>query len=242
MLKFREIGVFLKKPSRDPVGTQSGPNRAPILAFLGTAFGQSGSSRAPIFEFLAPRLDLSGSSRITQKRAKTLQKCYFWARTHSHTYFSLPRPTLAPIFLFRAPAVHQYPPPLLHQNGKSSLKPNGGSTSNTLFFVKKQYLCKLWGIPLKDAKFLSQSAVFRYPFKEAMILHHMQRVFVRSGARISTCSIRVNKGNAMHSLKRCAFPQRKLFCLPAAIILPVVLRKAVGEVSKIGHNRKGELL
>ena len=42
--------------------------------------------------------------------------------------FSLPRPTLAPIFLFRAPAVHQYPP-LLHQNGKSSLKPNGGSTT-----------------------------------------------------------------------------------------------------------------
>ena len=39
--------------------------------------------------------------------------------------FSLPRPTLAPI-LFRAPAVHQYSP--LHQNGKSSLKPNGGST------------------------------------------------------------------------------------------------------------------
>ena len=33
------------------------------------------------------------------------------ARTHSRTYFSLPRPTLAPIFLFRAPAVHQYPPP-----------------------------------------------------------------------------------------------------------------------------------
>ena len=48
MLKFREIGVFLKKPSRDPVGTQSGPNRAPILAFLGTAFGQSGSSRDPV--------------------------------------------------------------------------------------------------------------------------------------------------------------------------------------------------
>ena len=56
------------------------------------------------------------------------------ARTHSRTYFSLPRPTLAPIFLFRAPAVHQYPPPLLHQNGKSSLKPNGGSTSMCLQF------------------------------------------------------------------------------------------------------------
>ena len=156
MLKFKKIGVFLKKPGRDPVGTQSGPNRAPIFAFLGTAFGQSGSSRAPIFEFLAPRLDLSGSSQFGclptlvpdwiptgSRLAKSgAQKCQNWcptgfrrdpdwihrlARTHSRTYFSLPRPTLAPIFLFRAPAVHQYPP-LLHQNGKSSLKPNGGST------------------------------------------------------------------------------------------------------------------
>ena len=57
------------------------------------------------------------------------------ARTHSRTYFSLPRPTLAPIFLFRAPAVHQYPPPLLHQNGKSSLKPNGGSTIYIYIFI-----------------------------------------------------------------------------------------------------------
>ena len=30
VLKFREIGVFLKKPSRDPVGTHSGPSRDPI--------------------------------------------------------------------------------------------------------------------------------------------------------------------------------------------------------------------
>ena len=48
VLKFKEIGVFLKKPGRDPVGTQSGPNRAPIFAFLGTAFGQPGSSRDPV--------------------------------------------------------------------------------------------------------------------------------------------------------------------------------------------------
>ena len=66
MLKFREIGVCLKKPSRDPVGTQSGTN----FEFLGTAFGQSGSSRAPIFEFLAPRLDLSGSSQNVQNHKK----------------------------------------------------------------------------------------------------------------------------------------------------------------------------
>ena len=36
---------FLKKPSRDPVGTQSGTN---FFAFLGTAFGQSASSRDPV--------------------------------------------------------------------------------------------------------------------------------------------------------------------------------------------------
>ena len=64
-------------PSRDPVGTQSGTN----FSIFGHRFWpvgiQSGSSRAPIFEFLAPRLDLSGSSQITQKRAKTMQKCYF---------------------------------------------------------------------------------------------------------------------------------------------------------------------
>ena len=157
------------RPSRDPVGTQSGTN----FSIFGHRFWpvgiQSGSSRAPIFEFFAPRLDLSGSSQITQKRAKTLQKCCFlciwlppdigarldpdwiltgqkrcpkmqklvpdwvptgsrrdpdWihrsARTHSRTYFSLPRPTLAPIFLFRAPAVHQYPPPPAPKRQKQS--------------------------------------------------------------------------------------------------------------------------
>ena len=40
--------------SMDPVRIPSGPSRAPIFAFLGTAFGQSGSSRAP----------MSGSSQI----------------------------------------------------------------------------------------------------------------------------------------------------------------------------------
>ena len=63
---------------RNPVGTQSGPNRAPIFAFLGTAFGQSGSSRAPIFEFLAPRLDLSGSSQNHPKTRKNTAKMLFF--------------------------------------------------------------------------------------------------------------------------------------------------------------------
>ena len=70
------------------------------------------------------------------------------ARTHSRTYFSLPRPTLAPIFLFRAPAVHQYPP-LLHQNGKSSLKPNGGSTRHKYgkFIMSNKFLNNFLGNP-----------------------------------------------------------------------------------------------
>ena len=34
--------------SMDPVRIPSGPSRAPIFAFLGTAFGQSGSSRDPV--------------------------------------------------------------------------------------------------------------------------------------------------------------------------------------------------
>ena len=167
-------------PSRDPVGTQSGTN----FCIFGHRFWpvgiQSGSSPDPVghqfSNFWHHVWTCREAAKITQKHAKTLQKCYFlwiwlppdigarldpdwiptgsrlaksgaqkcknwcptgsrrdpdWihrsARTHSRTYFSLPRPTLAPIFLFRAPAVHQYPP-LLHQNGKSSLKPNGGST------------------------------------------------------------------------------------------------------------------
>ena len=184
---------FLKKPGRDPVGTQSGPSRdpighqflhfwAPLLASRDPVGIQSGSSRAPIFEFLAPRLDLSGSSQNHRKTRKkhckkaifyefgclpTLvpdwiptgsrldpdwiptgsrlaksgaQKCKNWcptgsrrdpdwihrlARTHSRTYFSLPRPTLAPIFLFRAPAVHQYPPPSCTKTVKAVLSQTG---------------------------------------------------------------------------------------------------------------------
>ena len=187
MLKFKEIGVFLKKPGRDPVGTQSGPNRAPIFAFLGTAFGQSGSSRAPIFEFLAPRLDLSGSSQNHPKTCKNTakmlffmnlaasrhwcptgsrlaksgaQKCKNWcptgsrrdpdwihrsARTHSRTYFSLPRPTLAPIFLFRAPAVHQYPPPCT-KTAKAVLSQTGVLQIITSIQNHPIYYHK-WGLP-----------------------------------------------------------------------------------------------
>ena len=109
--KISEIGAqilgnrcFLKKTSRDPVGHQ-------------------------FSSFWHHVWTCREAAKITQKRAKTLQTCCFFmnlaasrhwcrldpdwihgsARTHSRTYFPLPRPTLAPIFLFRAPAVHQYP-------------------------------------------------------------------------------------------------------------------------------------
>ena len=64
-------------PSRDPVGTQSGTN----FCIFGHRFWpvgiQSGSSRAPIFEFWHHVWTCREAAKITQKHAKTLQKCYF---------------------------------------------------------------------------------------------------------------------------------------------------------------------
>ena len=146
--------------SRDPVGIQSGTN----FRIFGTTFGPVGKQpnhpktrKNPAKMLFFMRLAASRhwcptGSRLDPDWPKAVPKnakigarlgpdgiptrsrlIHRSARTHSRTYFSLPRPTLAPIFLFRAPAVHQYPP-LLHQNGKSSLKPNGGSTSMCLQF------------------------------------------------------------------------------------------------------------
>ena len=144
--------------SRDPIGIQSGSSRAPIFEFLAPRLDLSGSSQNHpktcknttkmlfFMNLAASRHWCPTGSRLAKSGA---QKCKNWcptgsrrdpdwihrsARTHSRTYFSLPRPTLAPIFLFRAPAVHQYPP-LLYQNGKSSLKPNGGSTTYIHIYI-----------------------------------------------------------------------------------------------------------
>ena len=43
-----------------------------------------------------------------------------WQEPTPAPIFSHPRPTLAPIFLFRAPAVHQYPPPPAPKRQKQS--------------------------------------------------------------------------------------------------------------------------
>ena len=148
--------MFSTKTSRD----QPGRSRAPILHFLAPLFDQSGSSRAPICasgpvwkQLKSPKNmtkpctnavfnDLAASRQWCPTRSRLDPDCRLdpdWihgsARTHSRTYFPPPRPTLA---LFRAPAVHQYPP-ILHQNGQSNLKPNGGSTkyNNILFLFKR---------------------------------------------------------------------------------------------------------
>ena len=174
----------MKKPGQDPVGTQSGPNRAPIFAFLGTAFGQSGSSRDPVaiqsgtnFRIFGTTFGPVGkqpkSPKNMQKHCKNAIFYEFgclptlvpdWIPTGSRLDPDWPKavpknakigarlgpdgiltgsidrqePTPAPIFPFPDPplplfsfSAHQpctNTPPLLHQNGKSSLKPNGGST------------------------------------------------------------------------------------------------------------------
>ena len=96
----------------------------------------TGQKRCPKMQKLVPDWIPTGS-RLAKSGA---QKCKNWcptgsrrdpdwihrlARTHSRTYFSLPRPTLAPIFLFRAPAVHQYPPPSCTKTVKAVLSQTG---------------------------------------------------------------------------------------------------------------------
>ena len=85
MLKFREIGVFLKKnksgSSRDPVGTQSGTN----FSIFGHRFWpvgiQSGSSRDPVghqFSNFWHHVFLSGTSQNHQKTRKNTAKMLFF--------------------------------------------------------------------------------------------------------------------------------------------------------------------
>ena len=114
--------------SRDPVRIQSGTN----FRVFGTTFGPVGKQpkcpksqknvqkhckNAVFMNLAASRQWCPTGSRLdpdwpkaVPKNAKIGARIHRSARTHSRTYFPLPRPTLALIFLFRAPAVHQYPP------------------------------------------------------------------------------------------------------------------------------------
>ena len=78
----------------------------------------TGQKRCPKMQKLVPDWVPTGSRRDPDWIHRS-------ARTHSRTYFSLPRPTLAPIFLFRAPAVHQYPPPSCTKTAKAVLSQTG---------------------------------------------------------------------------------------------------------------------
>ena len=62
---------------RNWVGIQSGPSRAPIFAFLGTAFGSRDPVGHQFSNFWHHVWTCREATKITQKHAKTLQKCYF---------------------------------------------------------------------------------------------------------------------------------------------------------------------
>ena len=136
--------------SRDPVGIQSGTN----FRVFGTTFGPVGKQlkssknvpkpykNAVFMNLAAFRHWCPTGSRLDPDWPKAApKKCKISAqlrpdsiptasmdrqKPHLRPYFPLPRPPFAPILLFRAPAVHQSPPPSCTKNGKSCLKPNGG--------------------------------------------------------------------------------------------------------------------
>ena len=87
-----------------PVGIQSGTN----FRVFGTTFGLGGK------QLKSPKNVPCKNAFFFMNLAASRHWCPTGSRlnlrTHSRTYFPLPRPTLAPIFFFRAPAVHQYPP------------------------------------------------------------------------------------------------------------------------------------
>ena len=143
-------------PSRDPVGIQSGSSRAPIFEFLAPRLDLSGSSQNHpktcknttkmlfFMNLAASRHWCPTGSRLDPDWPKAVPKnANIGARLGPDGILtgSIDRqePTPAPIFPFPDPplplfsfSAHQpctnTPLPLLHQNGKSSLKPNGGST------------------------------------------------------------------------------------------------------------------
>ena len=103
-------------------------NTAKMLFFMNLAASRhwcpTGSRLDPDWIPTGSRLAKSGAQKCKNWCPTGSRRDPDWihrsARTHSRTYFSLPRPTLAPIFLFRAPAVHQYPPPPAPKRQKQS--------------------------------------------------------------------------------------------------------------------------
>ena len=111
-------------------------NTAKMLFFMNLAASRhwcpTGSRLDPDWIPTGSRLAKSGAQKCknwcptgSRRDPDWIQRCHRSARTHSRTYFSLPRPTLAPIFLFRAPAVHQYPPPSCTKTAKAVLSQTG---------------------------------------------------------------------------------------------------------------------
>ena len=96
----------------------TGPNVVPKIRKLVPDWIPTGQKRCPKMQKLVPDWVPTGTRRDPDWIHRS-------ARTHSRTYFSLPRPTLAPIFLFRAPAVHQYPPPSCTKTAKAVLSQTG---------------------------------------------------------------------------------------------------------------------
>ena len=166
VLKLKEICVYLKKPSRDPIGPSRDPVGHQFSSFWHhvwtcredgqpkTCKNNQKHCKELFFMNLAASRHwcptgcrlyadwIPTGSRLAKSGA---QKCKNWCPTGSRRdpdkipTLSIDRqePTPAPIFPFPDPplplffSAHQpctNTPPLLHQNGKSSLKPNGGST------------------------------------------------------------------------------------------------------------------
>ena len=130
---FRIFGTTFGPVGKQPKSPKTCKNTAKMLFFMNLAASRhwcpTGSRLDPDWIPTGSRLAKSGAQKCKNWCPTGSRRDPDWihrlARTHSRTYFSLPRPTLAPIFLFRAPAVHQYPPPSCTKTVKAVLSQTG---------------------------------------------------------------------------------------------------------------------